>query len=352
MIRKKIKILVAILIAFSTVAACSSNTATDSDGRRAFAKKIQVGEMVLDRLAPFEEDDAYDWKMFFLPSAGEINLEVFIDKPKELHGVEASVYDRFGILLATEKSLVIDQETGNTKILLKVFTPEAGLHYAKISATSGRSEYSVRVKLDSREEVFVPPKTPPTFDLYVGPPSGSGDSGSGNSNSGGNANGSGEGMELTENPAGGMELPTAPVGGIVSPTPTGTTIVQTDAPSPAPSPRNGEVKTIESKGTAVTTKAEAVKPICSDLKGNYTKIEADIIIVTKKTQGTQIKLNKGKKDGVREGSVGDIYVNGKILEGGRFKVTKIFDTSLQAETNASSDDVNKASKFVIKSPEE
>ncbi len=73
--------------------------------------------------------------------------------------------------------------------------------------------------------------------------------------------------------------------------------------------------------------------------------------VSSQKKGAQIKLNVGSKDGVNEGAVGDIYVDGSILEGGRFKVTKILPTSCIALTNANPADVKKANRFVVKSPE-
>ena len=108
---------------------------------------------------------------------------------------------------------------------------------------------------------------------------------------------------------------------------------------------------MDQKTDAVSTEKSALKPICADIKGKHKKLEASILSGTSLKKGAQIKLSDGKKDGVQDGAVGDIYVDGKILEGGRFKVDKIFESSCTAITNASPADVKKADRFVVKTPE-
>ena len=102
--------------------------------------------------------------------------------------------------------------------------------------------------------------------------------------------------------------------------------------------------------TGKASETENFKPICADIKGKYHTIDADVKVITKKGSGSQIKLGVGKKQGVVEGSIAEIYVDGKILEGGRIKIESIADNNCTGVSNAPKSVVEKASKFVVKVP--
>ena len=97
---------------------------------------------------------------------------------------------------------------------------------------------------------------------------------------------------------------------------------------------------------------EGIENVYREVKGSCSILilTEDGIIAARDAWG-RTPLVVGKKDGVQDGAVGDIYVDGKILEGGRFKVDKIFESSCTAITNASPADVKKADRFVVKTPE-
>ena len=145
-------------------------------------------------------------------------------------------------------------------------------------------------------------------------------------------------------------LPTAAAGGIAASNgASGPTIVREAGSGGGYA--SAEPRTVNMKTSAVATEKESVKPIVADIKGRHKKIDAEILSVTSRKKGAQFKINVGKSNGVREGSVGEIYVDGQILEGGRFKVDKILDSSSIVVTNASAKDVKRASKVVVKVPE-
>ena len=104
-------------------------------------------------------------------------------------------------------------------------------------------------------------------------------------------------------------------------------------------------------GSRAELEEKPIKPIVADLKGRYTTIQAEVMSVTNKKNSTQFKINAGRAQGVREGAIGEIYVDGQLLEGGRFKITSILESGSIALTNASSKDVKNASKIVVKIPE-
>ncbi|MBR4987018.1 MAG: hypothetical protein IKY83_14930, partial [Proteobacteria bacterium] len=148
---------------------------------------------------------------------------------------------------------------------------------------------------------------------------------------------------------GGAVLPAAAAGGIVASTgEAGPTIVKATATGGY---KSSDVKTLNQQSGTVSSQKNAITPICADIKGVHKKVEAEMLTVTPQKNGSQIKLNVGKKDGIQRGAVGEIYINGKILEGGRFKVDKIFETSCLVLTNAPASEVKKANRFVVKTPE-
>lgn len=367
------KAAIALLPMIAICAGCT--TEIDKDAFRAGAIKIQIDEVTSDELYPTAGDEI-DWKMIFLPSPGDIIVNTFWDSPLEIFNVEVGVYDRFGIPILTQR-----RDTGGATGELRTFLPESGLHYIKLKAESGQSIYSINVRFESNYDGFVAPTSAPTFESYEidedsindnaaksanarnmaqnssrksgGSSSNSNDddNSSASSDNGGSDSGStDEGIELPTAAAGGAVLPTAAAGGIASSNgQSGPTVVRTSSGGSGYS--KSEVRSMSQKTSAVATEKSAITPICSDIKGRHKKIEAEILSVSGKKKGAQIKLGVGHKDGVHEGSVGDIYVDGKILEGGRFKVEKIFETNCIAVTNASAADVKKANRFVVKSPD-
>ena len=113
----------------------------------------------------------------------------------------------------------------------------------------------------------------------------------------------------------------------------------------------GPVRVIDNQGPKVANTSGPITPIVADIKGKFRTIEAKVTSITPKKDNVSMALNAGKNHGVAAGAVGDIYVDGKILEGGRFRVDKIGDSSCIATTNAPEAEVKRASKIVIKVPE-
>ncbi len=377
--RSRIGLVPVIACAVAVMSGCT--TEIDEDAFRAGAIQMELGDVTTDELYPTAGDEI-DWKMVFLPSPGDIIVDTYWDAALEIFNVEVGVYDRFGIPIKKQA-----RETGGGTGVLRTFVPESGLHYVKLSAESGRSIYSVSIKFEENPDgEYATPTAVPMFDAYLdfdsavedaakvdlsgmgSKSSGSGSrsgSGSGSSSGGGTGTSSGASSDGGNDggagaPAGAVLLPTAAAGGTVLPTAAaggissssneaGPTVVK--ARSVGGGFKASEVKTVDNKTSAAATTKDAIKPICSDIKGRFKSIDADVTGVTSRNNSTQIKLNVGSKHGVQDGAVGDIYVDGKILEGGRFKVEKIFETSCIAVTNASAADVKKAKRFVVKSPE-
>ncbi|MBQ4360210.1 MAG: hypothetical protein II767_08130 [Proteobacteria bacterium] len=373
-----------ILASLLTFAAAGCTTEFDHDGFRSGAIKLDLDTVTNDEIYPTAGDDI-DWKMIFVPSPGDIIVNTFWDQPLEVFKVEVGIYDRFGIPIKTQL-----RDTGGATGEVRAFTPEPGLHYIKVSAESGRSIYSINVTFESNYDGFVAYDAPPTLEdddmeeeEENSKSSGKGGKGGGKSSGGGGGGGAagggggaagggggaagggggaagggggaaggggGGGVPLPAAAAGGAVLPAAAAGGIAAaPTEAGPTVVN---PAVATGGyKKSDVKTLSQQGDAVSSQKDALKPICPDIKGPYKKIEAEALVITPKKPGTQIKLNVGKKDGLQIGAVGEIYINGKILEGGRFKVEKLFETSCLAMTNAPAAEVKKANRFLVKSPE-
>lgn len=354
-----------ILAAATFAAGCT--TELDEDALRSGAIQIAIEEVTNDEIYPTAGDEI-DWKMLFVPSPGNITVNTFWDDPMAVFNVEIGIYDRFGIPIEVQR-----RDSGGATGEVKGFTPESGLHFIKVSAESGQSIYSINVRFEENYDGFVAPTTAPTFEAYLdfeaesaanakASKSGGGAAGggaAGDGAGGGGAGGGGAAAALPGGAVGGVALPTAAAGGAVLPTAAaggiaaaggqaGPTVVNTSSGGGYSS---SEVKRLNSKTSAVSNEKAAIKPICADIKGRHKKIEAEIMSVTGKKKGAQIKLNVGHAQGVQEGAVGEIYIDGEILEGGRFKVEKILENSCTAVTNASAKDIKKASRFVVKSPE-
>ena len=367
----------AFILFSAIVLATGCTTEIDDDAYRAGAIEIQIDEVTSDEIYPTAGDEI-DWKMIFVPSPGDIIVNTFWDAPLEVFNVEVGIYDRFGIPIEVQS-----RDTGGATGEVRHFTPESGLHFIKVKAESGRSIYSMNVKFEGNYDGFVAPTSAPTFDAYLDPdselngkgappppppapavpgaiplpggasggavspggvPGGGGAAAPGGASDGG-------GVVLPSAAGGGVVLPTAAAGGISSSNGnSGPTIVNTGGGGGGVA-YNNEVHAVNQKTAAVSNESAPIKPICADIKGHHSKIEAELMGITPKGKYTQIKLKAGKKDGVHEGAVGDIYVGGQILEGGRFQVKTINDNNCLAITNATSKDIKKATKFVIKSPD-
>ena len=352
--------LLAMMAAGTLAVGCT--TELDEDALRSGAIQISIEEVTNDEIYPTAGDEI-DWKMLFVPSPGNIVVNTFWDDPMAVFNVEIGIYDRFGIPIDVQR-----RDSGGATGEVKAFTPESGLHFIKVSAESGQSIYSINVRFEENYDGFVAPTTAPTFEAYMdfeaesaanaeraskggskGGGSASSDDGDGDAASAAMPAAAAGGVVLPSAAAGGAVLPTAAAGGIAAPGgQAGPTVVKTSSGGGYSS---SEVKRLNNKTSAVETEKAAIKPICADIKGRHTKIEAEIMSVTSKKKSTQIKLNVGHAQGVKDGAVGDIYVDGKILEGGRFKVEKILENSCIAVTNAPAKDVKNASRFVVKSPD-
>lgn len=354
----------AILSLLTTGISSGCTTNIDNDAFRAGAIEIKIDEVTSDEIYPSAGDEI-DWKMVFVPTPGDIIVNTFWDDPAAVFNVSVGIYDRFGIPIKVEKR---DTASGTGEV--RAFTPESGLHYVKVMAESGRSIYSMNLKFETNYEGFTTLDEAPGYTAYVdfdaeremnakakgaaGAPSGAG------------AGTSPAGAAPADNsalaaPAGAVVLPTAAAGGaVVLPTAAAGGIAASNGASGPTIVReagsgggyaSAEPRTVNMKTSAVATEKESVKPIVADIKGRHKKIDAEILSVTSRKKGAQFKINVGKSNGVREGSVGEIYVDGQILEGGRFKVDKILDSSSIVVTNASAKDVKRASKVVVKVPE-
>lgn len=336
--------------------AAGCTTDYDDDGFRSGAIEIQLGEITSDEIYPSAGDEI-DWKLVFLPAPGDMVVNSWWDDPTGVFNVEIGIYDRFGIPIKVDR-----RDTASSTLEVRSFVPEPGLHYVKVKAESGRSIYSMNIKFETNYDGFEAPSTAPSFEAYIdfesetAAPKGGASAGAGMA---GGADGAAAAAPAA--PAGAVALPAAAAGGVVLPSAvaggissssgdSGPTIVRGSTVGQAYQ-SDGPVKTINNSTSAVANEKTAIKPICADIKGKHKKVEAEALSITPQKKGTQIKLNVGHKDGIQDGAVGDIYVDGSILEGGRFRVDKILDKSCIVMTNAPSSEVKKATRFVVKSPE-
>ena len=364
------------LACVGTLAGCT--TEIDHDAFRAGAIRMEIDEVTSDEIYPTAGDEI-DWKMVFVPTPGDITVTTFWDDPGSVFNVDVGIYDRFGIPIKVER-----RKAAASVHEVTAFTPESGLHYVKVMAESGQSIYSINIKFETNYDGFIALESSPDYTAYADfeaevadhakaakdKKNGGGSNGSGGANgAGGGSNGAGDGSNGAGGGAGGAEggapagavaLPTAAAGAVALPTAaaggisstsgnSGPTIVRESSGSSHVAP--AEVRTLNQKTSSVSNEKKAIKPIVGDLKGRYTTIQAEVMSVTNKKDSTQFKISAGRAQGVREGSIGEIYVDGQLLQGGRFKITSILETGSIAVTNASAKDVKNASKIVVKIPE-
>ena len=354
------------LACVGTLAGCT--TEIDHDAFRAGAIRMEIDEVTSDEIYPTAGDEI-DWTMVFVPTPGDITVTTFWDDPGSVFNVDVGIYDRFGIPIKVER-----RKAAASVHEVTAFTPESGLHYVKVMAESGQSIYSINIKFETNYDGFIALESSPDYTAYADfeaevadhakaakdKKNGGGSNGSGGANgagggsngAGGGSNGAGGGAGGAEGgaPAGAVALPTAAAGGISSTSGnSGPTIVRESSGSSHVAP--AEVRTLNQKTSSVSNEKKAIKPIVGDLKGRYTTIQAEVMSVTNKKDSTQFKISAGRAQGVREGSIGEIYVDGQLLQGGRFKITSILETGSIAVTNASAKDVKNASKIVVKIPE-
>lgn len=358
------KTILAMLPICAFAAGCT--TEYDDDGFRSGAIEVQLGEITSDEIYPSAGDEI-DWKMVFLPSPGDIIVNTWWDDPAGVFNVEVGIYDRFGIPVKVDR-----RQTAASTLEVRTFVPESGLHYVKVKAESGQSIYSINIGFETNYDGFVAPTTAPTFESYIDfeaeTAGGAGSAGGAAAGSAGGAAGSGSAGGAADSgaapavPAGAVALPTAAAGGAVLPTAAAGGIASASGGDSGPTIVRGStvgqsyqsdstVKTINNSTSAVSNEKAAIKPICDDIKGRHKKVDAEPLAITSLKKGTKIKLNVGHKDGIQDGAVGDIYVDGKILEGARFKVDQIQEKYCFVITNAPSSEVKKASRFVVKTPE-
>lgn len=339
-------------------------TEIDHDAFRAGAIQMSIDEVTSDEIYPTAGDEI-DWKMVFVPTPGDITVTTFWDEPTSVFNVDVGIYDRFGIPIKVER-----RPAAASKHEVTAFTPESGLHYIKVMAESGRSIYSINIKFETNYDGFVALDEAPDYTAYAdfdaefaeNAKAAKENKASGKSGNGGGSNSAPSASNAapaapagavalpTATASGAVVLPSAAVGGISSSSgQSGPTVVRESGGGGYVAP--AEVKSLNQKTSAVATEKKAVQPIVGDLKGRYKTLQADVMSVTNKKNGAQFKINVGRSQGVREGSIGEIYVDGQLLEGGRFKITSILDSGSIALTNASAKDVKNASKIVVKIPE-
>ncbi len=363
-----------LLILFSVVA-CHSEA--DTDARRAGAIRIEIGLTTSDELYP-NASDSVDWKMVFVPGPGTLTVGTYWDTPKEIFDVQVGVYDRFGIPIKKA-----ERPSAAPSFEMSAYLVEPGLHYIKLSSTSGQSVYSIITRHETNyegikdldERVMLSDSI--DLDSAIAKKNGEGEA---DPAAGGGAAAGGGGMVLTPAgggaaaggaaaggaaaggaaaggaAAGGVVLPTAVEGGLAMPgggggAPSGgATIV---APKRSSSGGGSSFKRSQPKNVAparVDTD-KGFKDIASDVRGKYRSVEADLLLVSGSKKGAKLKLNAGTDSGVEKGMVGEIYQGGSRIKGGRFKITSVSKRSCRAATNAPKSVVKKATKFVIKVPE-
>ena len=328
-------------------------TEIDDDALRSGALEVPIGENTVtnDELYPTAGDEI-DWKMVFLPSPGDLIVFTHWDQGNEIYDVKVGIYDRFGIPIKVET-----KPSGVKPFTVRTFVPESGLHFIKLSALTGRSIYSINVRHEPNDEGFVAPDTAPDFSEYLDFDAEMAAKGNAPADDGKKddkkaataAAAPAAGAALPVAAAGGAALPAAAAGGMAAPSAPaagGATIVAEEGDGGAVAVKP---KTLNNN-TGKASETENYKPICADIKGKYHTIDADVKVITKKGSGSQIKLGVGKKQGVVEGSIGEIYINGKILEGGRIKIESISDNNCTGVSNAPKTVVEKASKFIVKVP--
>lgn len=349
---KVMKMLLVPLAAASFLAGCSTDI--DDDAFRAGAIQIEIDEVTSDEIYPTAGDEI-DWKMLFVPTPGDITVNTFWDDPTGVFNVVVGVYDRFGIPIE-----VMRRETAADKLEVKAFTPESGLHYIKVQAESGRSIYSMNVKFETNYDGMAALEEAPAYTAYADFETEIAENKKAEKGGKGGSKVSEGSAAAPAAPAGAVALPTAAAGGaVVLPSAaaggisggsaqSGPTVVRSSGGGGYGS---GEVKTLKQKTSAVTTTTSEVEDICPDLRGKYTTLNAEMMMVSKKGKVTQIKVNVGSAHGVTKGAIGEIYVDGKRLEGGRFKITKVFESNALGETNAPTKSVKQASKIVVKIPD-
>ena len=348
----------------------------DYDAYRAGAIQIETDITTSDELYP-SAGDKIDWKMLFVPTPGNLTINVYWDHPKEVFSVDLGVYDRFGVKIHSER-----RGSAEPHQVLTVYLVETGLHYIKLSAETGQSIYSMHTSFETNYDDITQVLQAPTFSGYVdldgsatamqgsGPGSirdtsgmstdgvpaharedsntaGGGAPGGGGPGGPGGAPGEGGGMVLLpQNVSGGVVSGGAPPGGGVP--------VVVNPGGGGGGGYSGPVvaKTVDNQGAALKeAPVEKVKPIVDDIRGPHKKLEAELLMVTRKRNSTEVRLSVGKRDGVRQGSVVDMYIDGSVYGDGRFRVDKVLDKSCTATTNAGADKVKSASRFVVKIPE-
>lgn len=345
----KLKSILTGVVLVSLLGGCT--TEIDDDGLRSGALEVPIGENTVtnDELYPTAGDEI-DWKMVFLPSPGDLIIFTHWDQGDEIFDVKVGIYDRFGIPIKVET-----KPSGVKPFTVRSFVPESGLHFIKLTATTGRSIYSINVRHEPNEDGFIAPETAPDFSEYLdfdAEMEAKGNASAGDKKKAdkkADAAAPAAGGALPVAAAGGMALPTAAAGGMAAPSAPaagGATIVQ---PAGDDGGVSYKAKTLNNN-TGKASESESFKPICGDIKGKYSTINADVKVITSKGKGSQIKLNVGKKQGVVEGAVAELYVDGKILEGGRIKIESISDNSCTGVSNAPKKVAEKASKVVVKVP--
>lgn len=300
------------LIALTSLALGCASSPEDEDALRSAATAIEMGQVIQEVISP-TNGDLIDWKMVTVPGPGTIKIELVLVNKDDIFGAEIAIYDRFGIPVKEQN--VDTQTTTNQKFLvLTAVLPEPGLHFIKISAEGGETDYTVTVldfEMASGYELIS--NEAPSFTLD-------------------------EEVETAEVPTAEAETPSKSG--------------KTKSRSNDDDDDNAKKTTKKStKSSASSDDDGAIKPIVADLKGKYDSIEGKVVGITAKGSGAQIRINLGSQDGIREGAVGEIYdASGKWIKGARFKVNKISGKSSQCQTNATPDDLDGAQKVVVKSP--
>ena len=303
-------------LAALAMAGCAS-APDDEDAIRSGATEIQMDVVVQEVIAP-TNGDRVDWKLITVPSPGTITMELVLVDKNSIFGVEFKIYDRFGI--PVKKQSIEEKETTSQKFLtLTALLPEGGMHFVKIEAEGGETDYTIVAKGFEPASGFDIPVSEVSFtiDEEMDGAAGGGGDDAGAKSGGSSAKSGGSSTKSTKDD---------------------------DEDDTKKSDK-------KDKGSKSSDSGSKIKPIVNDIKGSFDKIDGKITNVTPKGNGSTIRINIGSSAGVREGSVGEIYdASGKLIKGARFKVTKISGSASQCETNASADDLEGAKKVVVKSP--
>jgi len=344
------------------------------DKDRGGALPISIGTIVTDELNP-DGGDHTDWKSISVPTPGFLTVQVFWDQSADIHGAVITVHDRFGAELQKRAH---QPHVPQDELVVRV---EPGYYFVRLQAERGRSIYSIVARHQgaaggddigggSRPEFssVIPINAQSDGESAGGGGAAAAGGGGGSAAAGGSDGGAaaapvaalpapaGGGAALPAAAGGGVALPGVAAGGAAAPAAAAPVAAAPVAAAPvAPvavsaAPRGGGASGGQGKAAAAPAK-RSITPIAADVSGPYREFEVSVSLMSELPSGTRLKFTAGESTGIKAGHVGEIYAQGKIIDGARFKVTRVAKNSSQAETNATRDDLRNADKYVVKIPE-